>query len=309
MQACDLMLTPVVDVDHKTWAHPSTATNWFDQYLAPGWKEYWSRGWCRVEAMLAAVKPVAAGRAELFRGAMKVHLLGGHRPHVLFGTKELEENAPVIFLPPLLHSKFEQYKPELGALTKDTDRVAVQRLTVEARKDVVELVVGWVGEYRGEGVGRGKQVFADGGGWEGEFKDGKLHGHGKQVWAWGDVYEGQWKEGKKHGKGRYAFADGGIYEGEYEAGLKHGYGKEAFVQGITYEGEYQRGQPHGKGKFTYDDGSVKIVRLEANADVGQGVKWSADRAQAWELQDGEPGRSISLEEAAQIAARIGLPVP
>jgi hypothetical protein len=43
--------------------------------------------------------------------------------------------------------------------------------------------------------------------------------------------------------------------------------------------------------------------------VGQGVQWSADRAQAWEVQDGQPGRSISQEEAAQIAARIGLPVP
>ena len=48
---------------------------------------------------------------------------------------------------------------------------------------------------------------------------------------------------------------------------------------------------------------------QAGKDVGQGVQWSADRAQAWEVQDGEKGRSISLEEAAQIAARIGLPVP
>ena len=54
---------------------------------------------------------------------------------------------------------------------------------------------------------------------------------------------------------------------------------------------------------------MEIGRYEADADVGQGVKWSADRAQAWELQDGQPGRSISQEEAAQIAARIGLPVP
>ena len=54
---------------------------------------------------------------------------------------------------------------------------------------------------------------------------------------------------------------------------------------------------------------MEIGCYEAGADVGQGVQWSADRAQAWELQDGQQGRSISLEEAAQIAARIGLPVP
>ena len=40
------------------------------------------------------------------------------------------------------------------------------------------------------------------------------------------------------------------------------------------------------------------------------VKWSANRQQAWEMQDGHTElRSISPEEAAQIAARIGLPVP
>ena len=112
-----------------------------------------------------------------------------------------------------------------------------------------------------------------------------------------------------HGKGRYASACGTIYEGEWEADLKHGYGKEVFAGDESYEGEYQRGQRHGKGKYTYDDGAVEIGCYEAGKKVGQGVKWSADRAQAWELQDGQRGRSISQEEAAQIAARIGLPVP
>ena len=64
MEACDLMLTPVVDVDHQKWKRPQdqgkVITNWFDEYLAPGWKEYWSRGWCRVEAMLSAACPVDA---------------------------------------------------------------------------------------------------------------------------------------------------------------------------------------------------------------------------------------------------------
>ena len=57
------------------------------------------------------------------------------------------------------------------------------------------------------------------------------------------------------------------------------------------------------------DGTVDICSYDEGRPVGQGVVWSADLAQAWEVQDGEKGRSISLEEAAQIAARIGLPVP
>ena len=59
----------------------------------------------------------------------------------------------------------------------------------------------------------------------------------------------------------------------------------------------------------FASGAVEISRMEADEPVGQGVEWSADRARAWEVQDGRPGRSISQEEAAQIAARIGLPVP
>ena len=80
------------------------------------------------------------------------------------------------------------------------------------------------------------------------------------------------------------------------------------ASGASYGGEFQRSQYHGKGKYTFADGDVMITGFEADRPVGQGVVWSADWAQAWELQDGKQGRSISLEEA-QIAARIGLPVP
>ena len=35
-------------------------------------QEHWGRSWCRVEAMLAAAKPVAEGRAALFSGGIPV---------------------------------------------------------------------------------------------------------------------------------------------------------------------------------------------------------------------------------------------
>ena len=54
---------------------------------------------------------------------------------------------------------------------------------------------------------------------------------------------------------------------------------------------------------------MEVGCYEADADVGQGVKWSADRTEAWELQAGEEVRGIPLDEAAQIAERIGLPPP
>ena len=74
-------------------------------------------------------------------------------------------------------------------------------------------------------------------------------------------------------------------------------------------GEYAEGEMHGKGTYTFPDGAVDVVRFEADAPVGQAVRWSADRTEAWELQAGEEVRGIPLDEAAQIAERIGLPPP
>ena len=162
---CDLMLTPVVDVDHASWEYPEMSPrgrvqgvspdDLFAQYQAAGWQEYWSRGWCRVEAMAAAVKPVAVGRAELFCGSLQVAMLAQRRPHVLFGTKELEQERSPYFLPPLLHSAFDQFAPEKGSLTKESDRAAVRWLTEEARKDIKELVGGVGGRLGGRSPGRG----------------------------------------------------------------------------------------------------------------------------------------------------------
>ena len=81
------------------------------------------------------------------------------------------------------------------------------------------------------------------------------------------------------------------------------------TDGNSYEGEWAEGKMHGKGTFTWADGAVDVVCFEADAPVGQAVRWSADRTEAWELQDGEEVRGIPLDEAAQIAERIGLPPP
>ena len=55
-----------------------------------------------------------------------------------------------------------------------------------------------------------------------------------------------------------------------------------------------------------------VSRYEGGAEAGEGAKWSRDRRTAWRL-DGCRQLSLqadlSLEEAAQIAARLGQPVP
>ena len=56
-------------------------------------------------------------------------------------------------------------------------------------------------------------------------------------------------------------------------------------------------------------GNDYISRCASDALVGEGARWSADRQSAWRLRDGKGVESISLEEAARIAAALGLPVP
>ena len=116
-------------------------------------------------------------------------------------------------------------------------------------------------------------------------------------------------QGEKQGHGKYSFAGGEVYEGEYQRGLNHGRGKLTHATGDSYDGEWADGKKHGIGTYTYASGDVDVGCYEADADVGQGVRWSADRATAWEMQAGQPGREIPLDEAAEIAKRIGLPVP
>ena len=100
-----------------------------------------------------------------------------------------------------------------------------------------------------------------------------------------------------------------MYEGEWAGSEQQGRGKETNADGSSYDGEWADGKKHGIGTYTWDDGEVDVGCYEAGAEVGQGVRWSADRTEAWELKAGDPVRSLSLEKAATIAKRIGLPVP
>ena len=97
-----------------------------------------------------------------------------------------------------------------------------------------------------------------------------------------------------------------MQEGQYADGNMHGIGKTTYATGSVYERASTR---TARSTYTFATGDVAVGCYEAGADVGQGVKWSADRATAWEVQAGKAGRSIPLDEAAKIAERIGLPPP
>ena len=69
---------------------------------------------------------------------------------------------------------------------------------------------------------------------------------------------------------------------------------------------------HGKGTKTWANGEVDVQQCNMDKVIGEGARWSSDRRTAWRLKKGSApmfGGKISLAEAAQIAGRLGLPVP
>ena len=70
-----------------------------------------------------------------------------------------------------------------------------------------------------------------------------------------------------------------------------------------YEGEYKAGAMEGFGTYQYVDGRAEVGRYQGNVDVGEGVRWSADRQTAWRLNDGKVVEEVSLDTAARIARR------
>ena len=115
--------------------------------------------------------------------------------------------------------------------------------------------------------------------------------------------------GAGSGEGKEVYDDGSVYVGQFKDDVGHGRGTFTYATGAVYEGEWQSGEKHGRGTFTFADGEADVVHFEAGQPVGEAARWSATREEAWRMQDGEEVAAISLEEAAEIAARIGLPVP
>ena len=160
----------------------------------------------------------------------------------------------------------------------------------------------------GEEEGYGTCRYASGNVYEGEWKGGKQEGRGTFKFADGAVYEGKYKAGKMDGRGTYRMVDGSVYEGEFKADMMHGKGSFKWADGVVYEGEYREGKHDGLGTLRWD-GNATVSYYTEDQLVGEGVQWSADGQTASRLLDGTPGKSISFEEARQVAAEYGLPLP
>lgn len=133
----------------------------------------------------------------------------------------------------------------------------------------------------------------------------------------GDTYVGDVVNGMRQGEGVYRYkATGNRYDGGFKNNMMDGRGTFTYASGNRYEGGFRGGLKEGSATFYYASGEVDLIRTARNIDVGEGVRWSADRTRAFRLVEGRTDdpipswrvpEPISLHEAAQIARANGLP--
>ena len=146
--------------------------------------------------------------------------------------------------------------------------------------------------------------------YEGEYRDGAMHGQGIYQWENGDRYEGEFAADKPNGKGRYQFGNGDSYDGEVKAGVisgrgiyvtkagdriecnfvdgkATGIGIYRFTSGDRYEGEMSAGRLQGKGRYFIKSGDRIEGTFENGRPQGKGVYHFAtgDRYEG-DLKDG-----------------------
>lgn len=134
---------------------------------------------------------------------------------------------------------------------------------------------------------RGSYQFPDGSAYTGETLNGRMHGQGEWRSPYGDMYVGSFCEDRFYGKGEWRSANG-----------------------EKYVGNFTNGEFDGIGTFIHSDGRAEIGGYSnGQCDNGKRIRWSAARNQAWRLIGNNVDADVSLSEAAEFAASLGLQVP
>eukprot|EP01129_Flabellula_baltica_P003006 TRINITY_DN12870_c0_g1_i1.p1 TRINITY_DN12870_c0_g1~~TRINITY_DN12870_c0_g1_i1.p1 ORF type:complete len:1280 (+),score=255.98 TRINITY_DN12870_c0_g1_i1:118-3957(+) len=94
--------------------------------------------------------------------------------------------------------------------------------------------------------------------YEGDWKNGKMHGSGVLEFSNGSTYSGSWREGRTHGEGTFENkTNGTFYVGEWIRGYEEGFGKKDYNGAGSYNGYWKKGKKDGFGIHTLDNGEYK----------------------------------------------------
>jgi len=218
--------------------------------------------------------------------------------------------------------------------TKHTKKDGTLIGKFENGKWILMLGVLYIGERNGKfgyftekWEGLENEDNRDIGKYEGEWKDGQMHGKGTlrisrifrgyldnlcfSPFGWRLIdqgeYVGEWKNGKENGKGiRFYRAglmnnDNGKYEGEWKDGKYHGQGTFTYPNGVKYVGKWKDGERNGQGTFTFPDGSKYVGEFKDGKEHGQGKYTSPDGEKY--LGKWKDGKEMVKEHGLQLKER------
>ena len=131
--------------------------------------------------------------------------------------------------------------------------------------------------------GHGVLTFGGDGEYVGEWLDNRMHGSGTRRYPTGDLYIGEYVQGKREGEGRFYYANGDMYMGLWKNNQMHGLGRYYYDAGQRFEGTFCLGKRVGHGKLQRMDNVLEIFQYLDDERIGKGVRWSADRTEAWIL--------------------------
>jgi len=249
----DALLTPFTDTiyeageEHEDFPFPLMGTMPFlkrFRCLRDDPNEYFGRAWCRLEYYLGTNAQLPPDGYSFFK---RRGLVRAGRPHFIAGDHG--DGVPNI-LPPLTSQLLAQLEPTEGAVHDTQDLVHIRAL-VEGNPPKPEVPPAYWGERDAEGRphGRGLEVDAHGGRYEGQYTHGLRHGHGALHMATGARYAGEWREGRGVGVGVLTWAHGGRYRGQYADGFA-GLAVRVEADGTSRAGAFSTGVRHGPGVIT-----------------------------------------------------------
>lgn len=103
------------------------------------------------------------------------------------------------------------------------------------------------------------EYYSNGDWYEGDFKDGMLHGFGTYYWANGDTYMGEFVDGDFEGIGIFTGKNGFIYRGQWKDDKMNGYGEALYTDKWIYKGYWVNDMREGYGELYDDKGRLRYA--------------------------------------------------
>jgi len=119
-------------------------------------------------------------------------------------------------------------------------------------------------------------------------------------------YQGEYNnKGERHGYGIYTSKNGNEYRGEWHNDKREGLGVVKIGNGDVFEGQFDSNLKNGIGVYHFVDGECDLSHYKHDARIGDSVRYSKDREQAFLISGDSGSKAVSLEEAAQVAREMG----